>query len=81
MGGLTVSQVAPGTTDAVHCVESPARESATSVAALRKASATPRVTVWGATVMATGEAEAAAMVTLSVAVTVLPSSRLIPLTV
>src|ERR1039457_498914 len=78
--GLTVSQLAPGTTAAVHCGEPPVKVRETSVAALRKASATASVTVGGATVMAAGAAEAAARVTLSVAVTVVPIS-LIPLTV
>src|ERR1039458_6952458 len=72
--GLTVSQLAPGTTDAVHCGEAPPNVSATSVAALRDASATASVTVPGATAIATGEVEAAARVTLTVAVTLVPIS-------
>src|ERR1035441_4456947 len=76
--GLRVSQLAPGTTAAVHGGAPPAKLRETSVAALRKASATARVTVWGATVMAAGAAEAAARMTLSVAVTLVPIS-LIPL--
>src|ERR1039458_5065565 len=78
--GLAVSQLAPGTTAAVHCGDPPVKVRETSVGALRKASATARVTVWGATVMAAGAAEAAARGTLSVVVTVGPIS-LIPLTV
>ena len=75
-----MSQLAPGTTAAVHCGPAPVKVSETSVAAERKASATARVTAGGATVIATGAAEAAARVTLSVAVTLVPSS-LMPLTV
>ena len=50
------------------------------MAALRNASATASVTVWGATAIAAGAAEAAARVTYTVLVTVLPIS-LLPLTV
>src|ERR1035441_34492 len=52
--GLTVSQLAPGTTAAVHCGEPPVKVRETSVAALRKALATARGTGGGGTGMGAG---------------------------
>src|ERR1017187_8148267 len=70
--GLTVSQLAPGTTAGGHCGGPPVQVRERSVGAPRKASAMASVRLGGATVMATGAAEAAARVTLSVVVTVVP---------